>query len=730
MAQDGFVILDNVSRDDSDDYEIILDRESTRPFCVESSLGKIFYYLYRDIPHEKFSIMCTQIDNLHKCRTCVSNFKKMALLFGPDGYAIDLKLEKDSQNFRIIEEIRDSFSESFNNQKIFIVSKQNIEKIPKYLGQPQPGSQMAKNLKTKASKFNKKITKDGVCRKEKMFIHLSLNIPKEFITTDMIAHTVTPLLPKLSDGAMRSRMEQVITEFQEKNDGMTFMEIIDETLLDPNLSRKEFWTRKHKMVVDIQNFAKRFEHSKCWRDMTAINKMHVKMYALCYGTSFSHGENLAFKEIGQLMDCKKDVVELSSMSSYMNSRSDPGTYMVRQVAKAIEDHSVISKFKVSLAWENPSDLDLWVRTGTGESIGFCNKRSRNGKVILDFDANAGSISKNPVENITLDETRPGIYKVFVNNYNSRGKATIIPFTVVVNLDGEISTFESEWNRSKMADNGRSNLIDMMHITTVDITREMIGKAHGTPTMSTAQSKRYSAHEHGFESNFGEITSKVVNMSEHPSGVYFPYNSLRNTRTTTAKNMLSSMAAKKNVKETNYYNSHSFLDTMKHYGNNSTIKILVGEFPPTYVTSHSCSNVLKKNLVANTFYDKGRPPKHPDAETKINNCRFDHSWGLSRLGKYCVTGILPVSGYGYDGYLLSIRGAIMPDFCPNWIVCGGMYPTDLKSDFHVYRDIWQSHHTTTKPMCRFNGTEAIGVFLHKGYEYSLILGDTTRKIMVN
>jgi len=147
-----------------------------------------------------------------------------------------------------------------------------------------------------------------------------------------------------------------------------------------------------------------------------------------------------------------------------------------------------------------------------ESIGFSNKRSRNGKVKLDFDANAGTIRKSPVENITLDETTPGIYKVFVNNYNSRGGATIIPFTLVVNLDGEISTFESEWNRSKMADNCRSNLIDMMHITTVDITSEMIGKAHGTPTMSTAQSKRYSAHEDGFESNFGEITSKVVNMS--------------------------------------------------------------------------------------------------------------------------------------------------------------------------------------------------------------------------
>jgi len=250
MAQDGFVILDNVRRDDSDDYEIILDRKSTRPFCVESSLGKIFYYLYRDIPEKKFSMMLTQIDKLHKCRTCVSNFKKMALLFGPDGYAIDLNLEKDCSNFRIIEEIRDSFSESFNNQRIFIVSKKNIVNIPKYLGQPQPGSQMAKNLKAKASKFNKKITKDGVCRKEKMFIHLCLNIPKEFITTDTVACILTPqLLSKLFDGAMRSRMEQVITEFQEKNDGMTFMEVIDETLLDPNLSRKEFWTRAQQMLA-------------------------------------------------------------------------------------------------------------------------------------------------------------------------------------------------------------------------------------------------------------------------------------------------------------------------------------------------------------------------------------------------------------------------------------------------------------------------------------------------
>jgi len=734
MSRDDFVILGEEIRDDSKDYEIILNRPAMRPFCVESSLGKVFYYLYRDIPDKKFEIMSSQIESLHKCRACVSNFKKMALLFGPDGYAIDFNLEYDSSIFRTIEGIRDSFSETFDNQKIFIVSKKNIENIPKYLGKPTPGSEMEKNLKRRADKHNKKITKDGVCRKEKMFIHLCLNIPKDFITKESVANTLShSLLSKLRDGAMRSRMEQVITEFQEKGDGgMTFMEVLDETLMDPNLLRKEFWTRKHKMAVDVQNFAKQFDHGYCWMLMSAINKMHVKMYALCYGSSFSNGENLAFKELGQLMDVKKDVVDYSSIPSFMNSRSDPGSYMVRQVASAIESHSVISKFKVSLAWENPSDLDLWVRTGHGESIGYSNKKSRNGKVKLDFDANAGATVKNPVENITLDETSPGIYKIFVNNFSSRGSATIIPFTLVVNLNGEITTFESEWDRAKMKDNSRSDLIDMVHVTTVDITRDIINVANGKPKMSETEAKRYNAHEKDFGKIFGEIRTHVVNMVNEPTAVYFHHGVRPNKPTT--RGMLSQMAFKSttgcNVKTQSFYNSGSFFDTISNNGKISTIRVLAGEFPPSYVTSHSCSSALKNSLVVNTYFDKGRPARSPDPEEVSNNCRFDSSWGLSRLGKFQVNGIIPLNGYNFDGYLLSISGARMPDFSSDWIPSAGMYPTDLKNDYHKYRDIYQSHHTMIVPKTQHTGKEAIGVFLHKGKSYSLIFGGVEKKIMVN
>merc|ERR1719469_973810 len=155
----------------------------------------------------------------------------------------------------------------------------------------------------------------------------------------------------------------------------------------------------------------------------------------------------------------------------MNGRSDPATYMVQQVAQAVENNNVKSRFKIALAWGSKTDLDGWLvceslaKTGRGvqttQKIGYSNPKTSCGHTKLDFDANAspGAASMNPVENFTMSDKTPSEYTFYVNNYSTRegnsktgGASATIPFTVVVNLDGEVTTYEDTWDTRQRSDN--------------------------------------------------------------------------------------------------------------------------------------------------------------------------------------------------------------------------------------------------------------------------------------
>ena len=97
----------------------------------------------------------------------------------------------------------------------------------------------------------------------------------------------------------------------------------------------------------------------------------------------------------------------------------------------------------------------------------------------------------------------------------------------------------------------------------------------------------------------------------------------------------------------------------------------------------------------------------------------------------VTGILPLKHNNYDGYFLAVDGGRLPEpHSRKWVVAGGMYPTDLSSEFHIYRELWQLHHTMIRPSMTIHGQDpaifkcggqpGIGVFLHKDKEYPLVL----------
>lgn len=77
--------------------------------------------------------------------------------------------------------------------------------------------------------------------------------------------------------------------------------------------------------------------------------------------------------------------------------------------------NVNAKVRVSLAWYNYDDLDLWVDTPARGHIYYANKRG-----VLDVDMNAGGgTTREPVENLSWKSLQDGNYIVGVNQYRQR-----------------------------------------------------------------------------------------------------------------------------------------------------------------------------------------------------------------------------------------------------------------------------------------------------------------------
>ena len=73
---------------------------------------------------------------------------------------------------------------------------------------------------------------------------------------------------------------------------------------------------------------------------------------------------------------------------------------------------------------------------------------------------------------------------------------------------------------------------------------------------------------------------------------------------------------------------------------------------------------------------------------LSNCRFDRQW-CERYDTMRVVGILPLRHNNYEGHFLAVEGGRLPDpGCDKWVVGGGMYPADLRAEFHVFRELWQ------------------------------------------
>jgi len=101
--------------------------------------------------------------------------------------------------------------------------------------------------------------------------------------------------------------------------------------------------------------------------------------------------------------------------------------------------NVTAPFRVSLAWFNYDDLDIYVYVpGGGWPICFMNRTVGTGT--LDVDANAGRRrSRTPVENVCWTAPINGTYQVHVKNFSKR-ESIDVGFTLEVESMGIISTY--------------------------------------------------------------------------------------------------------------------------------------------------------------------------------------------------------------------------------------------------------------------------------------------------
>ena len=115
--------------------------------------------------------------------------------------------------------------------------------------------------------------------------------------------------------------------------------------------------------------------------------------------------------------------------------------------------------RISLAWHNADDLDLFVRNPRGETVYHVARR--NGGGTLDVDAHRMGYQRKsadevltPVENVVYQNLLDGTYLVSVINYK-RMEARDQGFTVEVEIGGTVLHYTSEKN---------VNMADMLGIT--------------------------------------------------------------------------------------------------------------------------------------------------------------------------------------------------------------------------------------------------------------------------
>ena len=124
------------------------------------------------------------------------------------------------------------------------------------------------------------------------------------------------------------------------------------------------------------------------------------------------------------------------------------------------------KLQFTMTWGQPVDLDLHVKTPDGDEIGYDHRQGTSGGS-LDLDSNAACTLDNiDNENITWIGTdpKPGTYVIRPNYWSNCTVTTPIPYTIRVNKNGALSSYQGTFDPSEANQNSGGDPAKLITIT--------------------------------------------------------------------------------------------------------------------------------------------------------------------------------------------------------------------------------------------------------------------------
>ena len=472
-------------------------------------------------------------------------------------------------------------------------------------------------------------------------------------------------------------------------------------------------------------------------------RMKVRVYALMTGCS--QGKvHFDYKKSEMILDMLT-MPNVSAMTTAMNERRDESNYMRSNVTKALAEHNITSPFTVSLAWDDPADLDLWVMSPGGNWAWYPQKGKNVDGMKLDLDANAGTnCEKNPVENVSIITPMAGEYAVYVNNYNSKGMAHDIPFQLLIKKKGMDDTIiDGVWNkkRGQNMDNIRQALL---------MTRIRFDDTMSRPVeMSEKMAKQVVANADEFEKMFGTHPSaEVADVASLPDFAFLtlakrgssasPASAAsavsvvgrRPSGSVSPLDMVKSMASM-TLKSGTIPSSFPSMDDMFSFvkSNSCTLSIRVDQVSPGFfvdVVSNGKKIPVVRNPVPVHYQTIGHVPMEPRSR---GNARggAEGEWfpGKGHLDFVDVTGFVRMRpGHTTPYYFVTLKDAKLPATNSiNFPLMGasGMYPTYLSSEAHKHRATFAAVGANVSPSMYNDTKRLVGGFLFGVDEVFLIDG---------
>lgn len=464
------------------------------------------------------------------------------------------------------------------------------------------------------------------------------------------------------------------------------------------LARPDHWSSVLRWLIGVQTYMINRCPNKQFTDLSPTDKMHVLMYALMTGR-VDNLVHLDYQQSDNIADFLR-IDDSKELRRTMDARSDPATYMQRNLVQILEAKQVHSKHTISLLWKSRDDFDLHVTTPNGAVIYYNNPKQDGCSLDFDANANANRIEITPCENISVySDPRP--YKISVNNYARRSngdeESGDIPFTIICRSAGHPSVVRTGvWGINQLKG-------DHVHVADHIFSES----DEGDIVMSDKTIARDQANDPEWKSDFGEPTSFVTTSTSILE--YKNVDVFSSCQTEMSANNLYSAMMLSRLPTQLPTDMDQLLEFAKHH----IIYIMRRDCAPGYLVDiKTTKDVFRRREPVMCCYNvKSQHPREP-VENKMGTVRITGEWFGKVVGtKARVDTFVKLRVNSNPVWFISLADTKLPNHT-DFPLGGGFYPTHLSSKYHVHRGRWAFMHAHIAPI-NTNLNPMIGSFLQGG-----------------